>query len=52
LHEAKVAPRESKRAAREQAQGEQMRRECEKTVAQLAELWMQSHARLHKRRSW
>jgi len=41
-------PLEAKRAAREQAQAEQMRREHDKTVAQLAQLWMEGHARLHK----
>ena len=44
-----AGPLEAKRVAREQARGEQLRREREKTVAELVELWMTTYARLHKR---
>jgi integrase len=43
-----VGPLEAKRVAREAAQAELARREHDKTVAQLAEVWMETHAKVHK----
>jgi integrase len=44
-------PLETRRAKLAQEQAEQTRREQDKTIAQLAELWQENHARLRKRAS-
>jgi integrase len=44
-------PLETKRRMREQAQAEEQAREHDKTIAELAEIWMDAHARVHKRPS-
>lgn len=46
-----AGPLEAKRAAREAARVELIQRQRDKTMAELAELWMESHAKLHKRAS-
>jgi hypothetical protein len=42
-------PLEAKRAKRDAALAEQRQREHDKTVAEVAALWMDNHARIHNR---